>query len=351
MKTLIKEILSENDQNTGEDSKKNIKVLITGVAGLIGSHFSEYLIKKGYTVIGIDNLSGGYRDFINPEVIFYKKDLLNSDAIDWIFRKHKPDYVYHFAAYAAEGLSPFIRNFNYANNLICSVNVINSCIKYNVKKIVFTSSMAVYGHGEAPFRETQIPNPADPYGIAKYAVEMDLKQAYEQFGLKYSIVRPHNVIGTNQNIWDRYRNVIGIWIRQILKGNQITVFGDGSQKRAFSDVMYILKPLENLMGLGDCEIFNIGSDKEYEIKEIAQLTKEIGEKFGYCPKIEHLEARNEVIDAFCNHNKAKLILGFEDHTNIYSSVTRMFSWAKDQPERKVRNMKYEVEKNIYGYWK
>src|SRR3990167_10956226 len=188
------------------------KVLITGVAGLIGSHFSKYLCDKGYEVYGIDNLSGGYKEFINYQVRFYEIDLLKLESS--FFNRIKPDYVYHFAAYAAEGLSPFIRNFNYSNNLLCSVNIINECIKHDVKKIIFTSSMAVYGEGQPPFTEDQIPNPSDPYGVSKYAVEMDLKLAYEHFGLTCSIVRPHNVIGIRQNIWDKYRNVIGIWIRK-----------------------------------------------------------------------------------------------------------------------------------------
>ena len=127
-----------------------------------------------------------------------------------MFKTHKPDVVFHFAAYAAEGLSPFIRNFNYRNNLLCSANLINACITYDAK-IIFTSSMAVYGNQETPFTEDLRPKPIDPYGIAKYSVEQDLAVSAEQFGLRYSIIRPHNVIGIYQNIWDKYRNVIGIY--------------------------------------------------------------------------------------------------------------------------------------------
>src|SRR3990167_11166940 len=208
------------------------KVLITGVAGLIGSHFSAYLADKDYKVFGIDNLSGGYRDYVPLTVNFYDLDLNDRKNLAKLFTNIKPDYVYHFAAYAAEGLSPFIRNFNYQNNLVCSANVINECIKNDVKKIIFTSSMAVYGKGTLPFNEEDQPKPEDPYGISKYAVEMDLEQAYKQFGLNYSIVRPHNVVGIRQNIWDKYRNVIGIWIRRVLRDESITIFGGGEQTRA-----------------------------------------------------------------------------------------------------------------------
>jgi UDP-glucose 4-epimerase len=331
------------------------KVLITGVAGLLGSHFSRYLIDKGYEVIGVDNLSGGYIDFVDPRMIesgkFYNIDLTDVQKITKVFEETKPEYVYHFAAYAAEGLSPFIRNFNYTNNLLCSVNIINNCIKYDIKKIIFTSSMAVYGHGNPPFKEEQTPSPADPYGVAKYAVEMDLKVAYEQFGLKYTIVRPHNVIGIYQNIWDKYRNVIGIWTRRILNKQSICIFGDGKQKRAFSDIKFYMQPFEKLMAEFDGEIFNIGADHEYELNEVAEIIQKVGVEFGYNSPIEHLEERKEVKDAYCNHDKAKSMLSFSDDTNIESTIREMFVWAKSQPEREVKKMTYEVEKNIYSFWK
>src|SRR3990167_9555845 len=220
------------------------KVLITGISGLIGSHMAEYLVSKGYDVSGIDNLSGGYKENVPLEVNFWNGDLGDKRFIAQVFKKNKPDYVYHFAAYAAEGLSPFIRNFNYQNNLVCSASVINECIKNDVKKIIFTSSMAVYGEGKPPFKETDIPHPIDPYGISKYAVELDLECAYSQFGLNYTIVRPHNVIGIRQNIWDKYRNVMGIWIRRVLRGESICIFGDGTQERAFSDIKFCLEPFD-----------------------------------------------------------------------------------------------------------
>ena len=331
------------------------RVLITGVAGLLGSHFCKYLLDKKYVVIGIDNLSGGYIEHVDKRLInsgnFYNVDLMDRVSLEKVFKKNKPDYVYHFAAYAAEGLSPFIRNYNYTNNLLCSVNIINNCINYDVKKIIFTSSMAVYGHGTPPFVESQMPNPADPYGIAKYSVEMDLKQAFNQFGLKYSILRPHNVIGINQNIWDKYRNVIGIWIRESLAGNSIKIFGDGKQKRAFSDIKYCLEPFEKLMIMGDCEIFNIGADTEYEIRQIAKLTQKIAEEFELYPKIEYLEERHEVKNAYCNHKKARKILKFSDKTDIEQVIRDMFEWVKRQPVRKSKQMDYEIEKNMYSFWR
>ncbi len=326
------------------------KVLITGVAGLLGSHLSRYLLNKGYEVYGIDDLSGGYKEYVDPRVYFFKINLTDTKSIHEIF-KCKPDYVFHFAAYAAEGLSPFIRNFNYTNNLICSTNIINECIKYDVKKLIFTSSMAVYGNNEVPFTEDMQPQPVDPYGIAKYAVEMDIKQAHEQFGLNYTIVRPHNVVGIQQNIWDKYRNVIGIWIKRILEGQSIRVFGDGEQKRAFSDIKYYLPIFERLMYEFDGETFNLGADKERTLNETAEILKEVANEFGLYPEIEHVEARHEVKLAYCNHDKAKRLLGFQDKTDLKKTIKEMVEWAKEQPERQTKSIEYELDKGMYSYWK
>lgn len=327
------------------------KVLITGVAGLIGSHMAEYLVRKGYRVYGLDNLSGGYRQNIPPKTMFYEGDLNDTEWLGDIFEIIKPDYVYHFAAYAAEGLSPFIRNFNYTNNLVGSVNVINECIKHEVKKIIFTSSMAVYGENKVPFTESMQPSPADPYGIAKYAVELDLAQAHDQFGLQYSVVRPHNVIGIHQNIWDKYRNVVGIWIRRSLNKESIQIFGDGEQKRAFSDIKYCLPIFEKLMTAGHTGTFNIGSDTEYTLNQVADIVGTVANEFGYTPTIEYLEQRHEVKNAYCSHKKAKKELGFEDKTDINQTIYDMFSWASLQPYREIKEMDYELTKGMYNYWK
>lgn len=325
------------------------RVLITGVAGLIGSHLGKYLVEQGERVYGIDDLSGGYLEYVPSGVEFAQFNLLDRNRLSDFFISEKPDCVYHLAAYAAEGLSPFIRNFNYQNNLLVSVNVINECIKHRAK-IVFTSSMAVYGHAAAPFSETQIPQPADPYGIAKYAVEIDLKQAKDQFGLDYSVVRPHNVIGVRQNIWDKYRNVIGIWIRRILEGKTITIFGDGRQTRAFSDIKFCLPALAKLMTIGSGEIFNLGADQEYTLLEVAEMMKEVAEEVGRPASIEFLGGRQEVKHAYCRHDKAKAMLGFEDATDLKTTMREMFAWARQQPRREEKKMIYEVEREIYDYW-
>jgi len=329
-----------------------MKIFVTGCAGLLGANYTRHLLNNGHEVIGIDDLSGGYKAFIakGEKFKFIKLNLEKRKKVVELFEEYKPDILFHFAAYAAEGLSPFIRNFNYRNNLICSANLINECINHNTK-FIFTSSMAVYGEQEPPFTEDKRPQPVDPYGVAKYAVECDLKLAHEQFGLRYNIVRPHNVLGIYQNIWDRYRNVIGIFIRKTLNGQPILVYGDGEQTRAFSDIKYYMKPFDKLLTDCDNEIFNIGADKYFTLNEVAKTVQEIGKKYGYEVPIEHGEPRHEVKHAYCNHDKAKNLLKFKDDTKLEELIESIFVWAIKEPNRKVKIMEYEVTKDIYDYWK
>lgn len=328
------------------------RILITGVAGLLGSHFSRHLLDGGHDVIGVDDFSGGYRDFVDSRVELAEVSIVDSNRLDDVFRVTRPEYVYHFAAYAAVGLSPFIRQFNYTNNVVGSANVINNCVNYNVRKMIFASSMDVYGSKhQPPYTEESIPSPEDPYGIAKYAVEMDLAAAHDMFGLDYAIVRPHNVFGTYQNIWDKYRNVLGIWIRQTLSGLPLTVFGDGLQVRAFSDIRYYMTPFQSLLDLGSCQVFNVGADTSMTILHAAERVQTIARSHGYRPEIVHLEPRKEVKHAFSDHTKARYVLGFKDGTDFDSLIDDMFRWAKIQPERPIKKMPYEIEKSMYTFWK
>lgn len=336
-------------------------VIVTGCAGLLGSHFTRHLLKRGYRVIGIDNLSGGYSDYLpkntdrHPDLInkfvFYPIDLVNSEAVENIFANEKPVACFHFAAYAAEGLSPFIRRYNYENNVIASMSVINSCINHNTK-LIFTSSMAVYGNETPPFIEDMTPRPVDPYGVAKYAVEMDIAIAGKQHGLRYNIVRPHNVVGIYQNIWDRYRNVVGIFICRVLKDKPILIYGDGQQTRAFSDVKFYMDPFEKLIDGHDGETYNIGADSTYTISGLANVVCTVAKWNGYFnPQVKHAEPRHEVKHAHSDHTKARRHLKFRDNTSLTKSIEEMFVWAEKQPEREQKTMDYEVEKGIYAYWK
>ena len=328
------------------------KVLITGVAGLLGSRLADWLIetKEDVIVCGIDDLSGGAKENVHPQVLFYQMNLTRG-PVEEVFETFKPDYVFHFAAYAAEGLSPFIREYNYENNLQATAGIINQCIKYDVKRLVFTSTLAVYGHGDGGvFNESQVPKPIDPYGVAKYGCEMDIQIANEQHGLDYCIIRPHNVYGIKQNIWDKYRNVLGIWMYQHLNGEPMTIFGDGTQTRAFSYIDDSIEPLWNaaIRPEASKEIINLGGIEEHSIKDASEILKEViggGE-------IVYMEGRHEVKHSIPTFQKSVDILGFEHKTNLKEGLTQMWEWAQKQPmkERFVWPS-YELDKGIYSFWK
>jgi UDP-glucose 4-epimerase len=329
-----------------------MRILITGVAGLLGSRLADWIIENvpNAEVIGIDDLSGGYQENINPKIEFWKRNLVDSE-LDSVFNNGQIDYVFHFAAYAAEGLSPFIRTYNYQNNLVATAGIVNMCIKYNVKRLVFTSTMAVYGHGEGGvFHEDMLRNPIDPYGVAKAACERDIEIANEQHGLDYCIIRPHNVYGRNQNIWDKYRNVLGIWMFQHLNGEPMTIFGDGMQERAFSYIDDSLAPLWNaaIKPEASKQIINLGGITGHTINEAnAVLRNIIGEG-----EVVYKEQRHEVKHAIPTFQKSIDILGFEHKTHLQEGLEAMWKWAKEQPKRERFVWEdYELEKGIYSFWK
>lgn len=301
--------------------------LVTGGAGFIGSHVAEELVKSGHRVVVLDDLSGGFRDNIPQGATFVDGSILDHELIDALFKKHRFDYVYHLAAYAAESLSHFIKRFNYSNNVVGSVNLINAAINGAVKCFVFTSSIAVYGAGQAPMSEEMAPVPEDPYGIAKLAVERDLQVSHEMFGLPYVILRPHNVYGERQNIGDRYRNVVGIFMNQLLRGEPMTIFGDGEQKRAFthiSDVAPIIAKSVDIQGAQN-ETFNVGADVPFTVNELAQI---VADAMELPLNVKHLEPRNEVQIAFSSHAKAEKVFGDAPKLALSEGIGRMAHWAK-----------------------
>ena len=331
-----------------------MKVLITGVAGLLGSRLADWILKNKpeVEVWGFDDLSGGYLENVNPKINFRKINLATgTDEMSHYFKEEKFDYVFHFAAYAAEGLSPFIRTYNYDNNLRATAGIVNECIKNDVTRLVFTSTLAVYGHQDGNiFDENQVPKPIDPYGVAKYGCEMDIQIAGEQHGLDWCIIRPHNVYGVKQNIWDKYRNVLGIWMFQHLSGEPMTIFGDGEQTRAFSFIDDSIEPLWNsaVLPRASKQIINLGGTKEISINEASSvLMKVIGDGSRV-----YLEERHEVKHSIPTYQKSIDILGFEHKTDLEEGLTKMWEWAKQQPKRKRFVWPfYELDKGIYSYWK
>ena len=327
-----------------------MQVMITGVGGLIGSNLADWIItnKPDVHVVGIDDFSGSYQENVNEQVKLYKLNIAEH-SMDDIFTQYKFDLIFHFAAYAAEGLSPFVRSFNYKNNLIVTAKLITNAIKFNVGRFIFTSSMATYGRGNPPFSEKDVLAPIDPYGIAKMAAELDLKIANDQHGLDYCILRPHNVYGPNQNIWDKYRNVLGIWMNQHLNGKAISIFGSGKQKRAFSYIEDCLLPIWNagVLDSASKETINLGGTQPIEINNAADLFLNI---IGSGKK-RYFQERYEVKDAWSTWDKSARLLNYKENIDFKTGLKNMWVWAKKQPKRNQQIWEnYELDKDIYEYW-
>ena len=324
--------------------------LVTGGAGFIGAHVTKELLEYGHEVIVLDDLSGGFIENIDPKATFIEGSITDYTLISNIFAKNKIDYVYHLAAYAAEGLSHFIKRFNYMNNLVGSVNLINESVKHKIKCFVFTSSIAVYGQGQLPMTENMIPQPEDPYGIAKLAVEQELKVTKEMFGLDYVIFRPHNVYGEYQNIGDKYRNVLGIFMNQLLQDKPITIFGDGNQTRAFSYIGDIVPAIARCVDIPGAynEIFNIGAEKDYAVNELARIIMEALDLSG---NIRYLPARNEVKHAYSDHSKAMKVFERESTTSLENGVKKMVNWVKKVGVRETKNFEnIEIMEKLPSVW-
>lgn len=326
-----------------------MRALITGGAGFIGSHLVDYLIDRGVNVTVIDDLSGGLEENINPKAYFYNGSIVDRNLVDKITKEQ--DVIYHLAAYAAEGLSHFVRGFNYINNLVGSVNLINSAVRNKVPKFLFTSSMAVYGSAEPPFDESMLLTPEDPYGNSKAAVENDLRIAGDMFDLNYVIIRPHNIYGERQFLGDPYRNVIGIFMNRIMQGKPPLVYGDGEQTRAFSYIEDILPCIGEAPFIKEAknEVINLGAGKPYTLNELAEKVVKV---MGNGIKPKHVSPREEVKHAYCTIDKSERLLGFKDKTSLDEGLRKMARWAKQKgPMEPIIWEGYEIQDKLPVFWK
>ena len=327
--------------------------LVTGAAGFIGAHLTRALVEQGRVrVLALDDLSGGFRDNLPPDVEFLEGSVTDHAFVSRLFERHPVRQVFHLAAYAAEGLSHFIRRFNYTNNVIGSMNLINEAVRHEIDCFVFASSIAVYGPISPPMRETDTPAPEDPYGIAKLSVELDLAAARRMFGLRYVIFRPHNVYGEYQNLGDPYRNVLGIFMNQIMQGLPMTIFGDGTQQRAFSYIGDIVPAIASspwVPAAAD-QVFNIGADVPCTVNELART---VAASMGVPEHpIRYLPARLEVHAAYSDHGKAAQAFGQRAQTPLDVGVRRMAEWAKTGGIRSSRPFGgVEVTRNLPASWR
>jgi UDP-glucose 4-epimerase len=305
------------------------KIFITGVAGFLGSHLADRMLHLGHDVAGNDTLIGGYLDNVPKGVDFYNIDCCDIDAMTSAVAGC--DIVFHTAATAHEGLSIFSPNFITKNIFQASVSTISAAIQNKVKRFVYCSSMARYGNQEFPYKETQVPMPIDPYGIAKVAGEDVLKSLSEMNGMEWIVAVPHNIVGPRQRYDDPFRNVLSIMINRVLQGNPPVIYGDGSQMRCFSfidDCVFCLEKLALDPNIKN-DTFNIGPDEEFTtIKQLAELV--IAETGFQGEPIYMPDRPKEIKYATCDASKAREILGYQTSTTLIEGIRSTLSYIKDR---------------------
>jgi UDP-glucose 4-epimerase len=328
------------------------RILVTGGAGFIGSHLADALIRRGHDVTVLDDLSGGFEDNVPAAATLIRGSIVDATLVDRLCAEQRFTCIYHLAAYAAEGLSHFIKRYNYTNNVIGSVNLLNAAVNTGVRTFVFTSSIAVYGSSpELPMSEETPLRPEDSYGIAKQAIELELRACLDLFDLDFVVFRPHNVYGPHQNIADRYRNVIGIFMNQILQGRPMTIFGDGSQTRDFSYIDDVAPLMAEAIDLPACrnQVFNLGSDESHSLNELAAL---VARAMGVAPAVVHLPARHEVQHAHATHDKARRVFGTRPVTSLEEGLAHMAAWARTYGARPSSTFtEIEISRNLPLSWR
>jgi len=306
-----------------------VRIAVTGVAGFLGSHLAERLLQLGHTVVGIDNLIGGYRRNVPTGVDFQEFDLLDLEKTTKVF--NEVELVVHGACTAYEGLSVFSPSLVAANTFQITANVMSASVKNHVRKVIFMSSMARYGEQEVlPFREFMIPKPQDPYGIAKLAAEQLVINLSEIHGLEYSILVPHNIIGPRQKYDDPFRNVASIMINRMLMGKQPIIYGTGNQKRCFSFINDVVNPLITACLSDDANgrVINIGPDEEFI--SINELSSRIARILNFELLPIYLDERpQEVKLASCSADLARELLGYRTSTSLDKGLEELINWIKE----------------------
>jgi UDP-glucose 4-epimerase len=309
-----------------------MKIFITGIAGFLGSHLAEKFLSEGHEVHGCDNLIGGDMTNVPIGVVFNHGDC--GELAMMTHQMKEMDIVYHCACTAYEGLSVFSPSLITRNTSGITATVLSAAIQNGVKRFIYCSSMARYGKQKAPFYETMVPMPVDPYGIAKVAGEQLVKALCEEHGMEYVIAVPHNIIGSRQKYDDPYRNVASIMANLMLQGRQPIIYGDGNQKRCFSFIQDVVEPLA-LMATADIsgETINVGPDEEFvTINDLGmELSSIVGADF---VPIRLPDRPLEVKTAVCSSDKARRLLGYSTKTSFHDGLVSIVEWIRTSGTKK-----------------
>lgn len=297
------------------------RILITGNSGLIGFHLVPLLESQGHEVLGVSRTNRH-----NHKNTFCT-DLTNSNSTEFIFQKFKPEIVIHLAACAAEAKGQISPIDMVSRNLLLTTNVIRSSVNAGVKKIVYASSVSVYGDAPVPYSEESQPKPKDVYGVNKLAGEQVLKIMSQVYGFDYTILRPHNLYGPGQNQNDLTKNVVNIFMRKLLEGNTYTILGDGTVRRAFSYAPDVARVFADAVTQFSKRTFNVGSHQISTIQQLSDLLTSIS---GSEQLVEHKPLRSQEIDLFiAGHDLQDLLTEYHE-TDLKEGLHHTWNWMKKQ---------------------
>jgi UDP-glucose 4-epimerase len=309
-----------------------LRVLISGVAGLLGSHLADAFLADGWDVVGIDNLISGYLDNVPARVAFHRIDCNDVERVRAVMEG--VDVVYHCAATAYEGLSVFSPHYVTQNIVTATTGMMSAAVARRVRRFVLCSSMARYGSNAVPFTEDLEPRPQDPYGIGKLAAEMLVRNLGETHGVEWVVAVPHNIIGPRQKYDDPYRNVAAIFINLLLQGRPVPIYGDGSQQRCFSFVSDVVTPMLRMATHPACasQVINVGPDDE--VVSVLELATIVARLLGVELRYELLPPRpQEVVVANCSAAKARALLGYEPRVSLEDGLREMIEWIRTRGPR------------------
>lgn len=315
--------------------------LVTGGAGFIGSHIADRLIAKGYRVVIIDNESTGLRENVNPKAIYLHGDITRIGDLEKAF-SYGIDVVFHIAGQAST-----IRSFDdpiddLKVNVVGTINVLKMCLKHRVPRLMYASSMTVYGHpSRIPTPETEPCKPISYYGITKYAAERYVHATAERVDLDFDFhvtsFRMFNVYGERQSLENPYQGVVAIFISNVLNGEPITIYGDGEQSRDFVHIQDVvdawMDALDNEATYG--QVFNIGTGTRRSINELVDVTLAAFDRSRATYPVRYAPVRpGDQRHMAADITKASRILGWQPKVEFAEGMERTVRWAAEQRRRR-----------------
>ena len=295
-----------------------MKVLVTGGAGFIGSHIVDTLIESGYEVVVVDNLSTGKKEYLHDKAVFYNLEL-HSKQLDGVFAKELPDFVIHAAAQVDVSISINDPYYDAYSNILGTIHLLDLCREYQVKKVIYASSCAVYGEtGDYSIQESSIIQPISFYGASKYTPEQYIQLYQKLYGLSFTILRYANVYGPRQTPKGE-GGVISIFVKKLLKNENPIIYGDGTQTRDFVYVKDVAHA--NLLALtkGENQIFNVSLNKKTSINELFLLLSLL---IPHSAVPIYKPSRNgDILYSRLDNQKAKELLGWQPEFDLFKGLS------------------------------